>query len=140
MSWILATLLFVAVLALMAQLARRALGGAPGPRPPEGRAPEAIADASAELGSVEVTGDTLDLHGAAPAEIGALVDAFIESSRQRGTRWVRIIHGKGTGTQRRTVRARLARRADVIGFADAPPPSGWGATVVEIDIGPHGAP
>ena len=138
MSWILATLLFVAVLALLAQLARRALGGAPRPQPSED--PEASADASAELGSVEVTGDTLDLHGAAPAEIGALVDAFIESSRQRGTRWVRIIHGKGTGTQRRTVRARLARRADVIGFADAPPPSGWGATVVEIDIGPHGAP
>ena len=137
MSWILATLLFVAVLALLARLGRRALGG--GPRPPEDRPPEASAEAGADL-TIEATGDTLDLHGTAPAEIGALVDAFIETSRQRGTRWVRIIHGKGTGTQRRTVRARLARRADVIGFADAPPPSGWGATVVEIDIGPHGAP
>jgi DNA-nicking Smr family endonuclease len=98
------------------------------------------ADADADLAPVEATGDTLDLHGAAPAEIGGLVDAFIEASRQRGYRWVRIIHGKGTGTQRRTVRARLAQRADVIGFADAPPPSGWGATVVEIDTGAHGAP
>jgi dsDNA-specific endonuclease/ATPase MutS2 len=136
MSWILATLLFVATLVLLSRVGQRLLRDA---SKPQGR-PDGAPDDVASLPAVEATGDTLDLHGAAPAEIPGLVDAFIESSRQHGHRRVRIIHGKGTGTQRRTVRARLARRADVIGFADAPPPSGWGATIVEIDPGAQDAP
>jgi len=135
MSWILATLLFLAAIALLSRLGRRILEHTRLTH----EQPDDVQGVTG-LDAVEATGDTLDLHGAPPAEITALVDAFIESSRQRGHRWVRIVHGKGTGTQRRMVRARLAQRADVIGFRDAPPPSGWGATVVEIDTRNQGTP
>jgi dsDNA-specific endonuclease/ATPase MutS2 len=44
---------------------------------------------------------------------------------------VRIIHGKGIGVQRETVRAILARTPFVLDWTDAPPDAGGlGATIV----------
>jgi dsDNA-specific endonuclease/ATPase MutS2 len=50
-----------------------------------------------------------------------------------GFRALRIIHGRGIGAQRETVRAVLARTEFVADFRDAPAEAGgWGATVVTL--------
>lgn len=84
--------------------------------------------------------DSIDLHPFAPAEIGDLVDDWLDAVVAAG-RWseVRIVHGRGTGAARDRVRARLARRRDVAGFADAPEERGGrGATIVRIRVTPPG--
>jgi DNA-nicking Smr family endonuclease len=75
--------------------------------------------------------DALDLHPFAPREVREVVLSYLEAARQRGFREVRLVHGRGIGVQRESVRALLARHPDVLSFADAPPErGGWGATVV----------
>lgn len=76
---------------------------------------------------------TLDLHTFRPAEIGALLDAYLEACLERGLTQVRIVHGKGTGTLRRTVEAWLRRDPRVRSWAPGGfSGGGWGATVVEL--------
>ncbi|MGO9229855.1 MAG: Smr/MutS family protein [Bryobacteraceae bacterium] len=54
-------------------------------------------------------------------------------ARTGGFHLVRIVHGRGIGVQRETVRAILARTDFVAGFRDAPPEAGgWGATIVTL--------
>lgn len=123
MGWILGTLVLVL---LVAWLGRRYLGArTPEAAPPHGDASDAPVPAA--------IGDTLDLHGVPPREVNALVDAFLEVARVEGRRHVRIVHGKGIGARRRSVRAQLAGHPHVVTYGDAPLPSGWGATVVELD-------
>lgn len=75
----------------------------------------------------------LDLHTFAPREVPALVPVWLDECRAAGLREVRIVHGKGNGTLRRTVHAILERREDVVSFALAPPErGGWGATIVVL--------
>ena len=77
--------------------------------------------------------DALDLHAFAPTDVASVVDDYLREAQRAGFREVRLIHGRGTGTQRATVRALLARHPLVAGFADAPPErGGWGATVVTL--------
>jgi len=77
--------------------------------------------------------DALDLHAFAPKEVASVVDDYLREAQRAGFREVRLIHGRGSGTQRAIVRALLARHALVTGFADAPPDrGGWGATVVTL--------
>ena len=77
--------------------------------------------------------ETLDLHTFAPRDIPGVVDAYLEECSRRDLREVRLIHGRGTGTQRAIVQVRLARHPLVEAFADAPPDrGGWGATVVRL--------
>jgi dsDNA-specific endonuclease/ATPase MutS2 len=82
--------------------------------------------------SVEVVelGDTLDLHQFRPSDVGELVPDFLEDARAKGFQTVRIIHGKGTGTLRRTVHALLDRSPHVASYALA---ETWGATVVTLN-------
>jgi dsDNA-specific endonuclease/ATPase MutS2 len=76
---------------------------------------------------------TLDLHTFRPSEAGDVVDAFLEESRARGQREVRIVHGKGTGTLRELVHARLRRSPHVVSFRLGNESSGsWGATLVAL--------
>jgi DNA-nicking Smr family endonuclease len=75
----------------------------------------------------------LDLHSFAPRDIKQLVPDWIEACRAHDIYELRIVHGKGTGTLRRTVHAILAARTDVLHFALAPAArGGWGATLVSL--------
>lgn len=75
----------------------------------------------------------LDLHTFLPREVGDLVPTWLDACRERGLEELRIVHGKGTGSLRRTVHAILARRADVLSFRLAPETrGGWGATLVTL--------
>jgi DNA-nicking Smr family endonuclease len=82
--------------------------------------------------SIPIT-DVFDLHSVPPRDVRPIVEEYLYQARQRGFRCVRIIHGRGIGVQRETVRAILARTDFVTGFSDAPPGAGgWGATIVEL--------
>src|SRR5215211_9177933 len=78
--------------------------------------------------------DVFDLHPVPPREVRAVVEEYLREAQRLGYRVVRIIHGKGVGVQRETVRAVLARTPFVEHFADAPPGAGgWGATVAVLN-------
>jgi dsDNA-specific endonuclease/ATPase MutS2 len=77
--------------------------------------------------------DVFDLHSVPPRDVSPVVEEYLEQARARGFRFVRIIHGRGIGVQRETVRAILARTDFVTDIRDAPPEAGgWGATIVTL--------
>jgi dsDNA-specific endonuclease/ATPase MutS2 len=77
--------------------------------------------------------DTFDLHTIAPRDVKEAVEAYLEEAHKLGLTALRIIHGRGIGVQRETVRAILARTAFVASFSDAPAEAGgWGATIVTL--------
>lgn len=76
---------------------------------------------------------TLDLHAFRPADLKTLIPDYLEACRRQGIFQARIIHGKGTGTLRRTVHALLARIGTVVDFRLADETGGsWGATLVTL--------
>lgn len=73
----------------------------------------------------------LDLHTFDPREVKDLVVDYLAECRKKGILEVRLIHGKGTGTLRRTVQSVLDKRPEVSSYRLADGASGsWGATVV----------
>jgi DNA-nicking Smr family endonuclease len=74
----------------------------------------------------------LDLHTFNPREVKDLVPEYLAVCREKGILQVRIIHGKGTGTMRRTVHSILVRLPEVISFCLAGEGGGWGATIVAL--------
>ena len=81
---------------------------------------------------LEIT-DTLDLHAFAPRDIKSVTGTYLAAAYQKGFKIVRIIHGKGIGVQRETVRKVLAETDFVKSFKNAPEfSSGWGATIAEF--------
>jgi len=77
--------------------------------------------------------DALDLHSFAPRDIPSVVEEYLQEAWRAGFSEIRLIHGRGTGTQRAIVQALLARHPLVRAFADAPPErGGWGATIVSL--------
>lgn len=79
----------------------------------------------------------LDLHGRIVADAVAALDRFLEDSRRRGCRCVRIIHGKGFGSRtglpimKAHVDRWLRARSEVLAFCSAiPPDGGTGAVYV----------
>ena len=80
--------------------------------------------------------DALDLHAFAPRDVVSVVTEYLDAAAARGFREVRLIHGRGIGTQRQIVRSVLSRHPRVVDFIDAPPErGGWGATVVRLRTG-----
>ncbi len=84
--------------------------------------------------AVEVPIDgTLDLHLFRPGDVKELVPDYLSLCRERGILEVRIVHGKGTGSLRRTVHAILGRMESVVAFRLAGGDAGsWGATLVTL--------
>ena len=77
--------------------------------------------------------DVLDLHSFRPAEVPDVVREYLDAAYEKGFRELRIIHGKGIGVQRQTVRTLLGRDPRVEAFGDAPLEAGsWGATWVRM--------
>jgi len=82
---------------------------------------------------IEIT-DVFDLHPIPPRDVKRVVEEYLELAHEKGFRCVRIIHGKGIGVQRETVRAILARTPFVSDWTDAPPEAGGlGATIVTFE-------
>lgn len=77
--------------------------------------------------------DVLDLHSFRPREVADVVRDYLDAAYEKGLRELRIIHGKGVGVQRQTVRTLLGRDPRVDAFGDAPLEAGsWGATWVRL--------
>ena len=77
--------------------------------------------------------DVLDLHSFRPAEVPDVVREYLDAAYEKGFRELRIVHGKGIGVQRQTVRTLLSRDPRVEDFGDAPlEAGGWGATWVRM--------
>jgi dsDNA-specific endonuclease/ATPase MutS2 len=77
--------------------------------------------------------DVFDLHSIPPRDIRAVVEEYLIEAHRMGYRALRIIHGRGIGVQRETVRSVLSRTPFVTEFRDAPAEAGgWGATIVTL--------
>ena len=89
--------------------------------------------------------DVLDLHTVSPKDVKPVVEEYLSEAHRLGFPAVRIIHGRGIGVQRETVRKILERTPFIESFGDAPAEAGgWGATVailLQSDLcvpqGPH---
>jgi dsDNA-specific endonuclease/ATPase MutS2 len=77
--------------------------------------------------------DVFDLHTVPPRDVVPIVEEYLEEARRLGFKALRIIHGRGIGVQRETVRSLLAKTPFVESFSDAPlEAGGWGATIVTL--------
>jgi dsDNA-specific endonuclease/ATPase MutS2 len=78
-------------------------------------------------------GDVFDLHTVPARDVRAVVEEYLIEAHRIGYRALRIIHGRGIGTQREIVRTVLSRAPFVTEFRDAPAEAGgWGATIVTL--------
>jgi DNA-nicking Smr family endonuclease len=76
---------------------------------------------------------TLDLHTFDPREVKPLIQDYLRLCQEKGIFQVRIIHGKGTGTLRRTVHSILDMNPLVESYRHEGGSGGsWGATVVQL--------
>lgn len=99
---------------------------------PPDREPDAAEEAFEDALELEIT-DVLDLHSFPPREVADLVRDWLDAAYDQGFRELRIIHGRGVGVQRRTVRTLLERDPRVVDFRDASGEhGGWGATIVTL--------
>jgi dsDNA-specific endonuclease/ATPase MutS2 len=89
-------------------------------------------DGDEEVVRIPIT-DVLDLHTVPPRDVKGVVEEYLIEARGLGLKALRIIHGRGIGVQRETVRAILARTEFVADFRDAPAEAGgWGATIITL--------
>jgi dsDNA-specific endonuclease/ATPase MutS2 len=81
---------------------------------------------------IEIT-DVFDLHTIPPRDVKLVIEEYLRLAHEKGFKAVRIIHGKGIGVQRETVRRILARTPFVLDWTDASPGAGGlGATIARL--------
>lgn len=86
-----------------------------------------------EIIRIAIDGE-LDLHNFSPKALKTLLPDYLEECLKANIYEVRIVHGKGTGTLRRSVHAILQRSLLVKDFKLADMHSGsWGATIVTLN-------
>jgi dsDNA-specific endonuclease/ATPase MutS2 len=73
----------------------------------------------------------LDLHAFRPRDVASVVEEYVTAAHEAGLTEVRLIHGRGTGTQRGIVQRVLDRHPLVVEFYDAPD-AHLGATVAVL--------
>ena len=82
--------------------------------------------------------DEVDLHGCRTDEARELLAGFLREALKRGRRCVRVVHGKGLGSQGKQpvlkgkVRVWLAQRDEVIAFCQARPAEGGSGALVVL--------
>jgi dsDNA-specific endonuclease/ATPase MutS2 len=77
--------------------------------------------------------DVFDLHSVPPRDVRPIVQEYLQEAHRAGFKALRIVHGRGIGVQRETVRSILAKTPFVESFGDAPlEAGGWGATIVTL--------
>jgi DNA-nicking Smr family endonuclease len=76
--------------------------------------------------------DELDLHGLNRAQAGPVIRDFLDQAKARRLQCVRIVHGKGAGVLRETLRGALPERAEVLGFVEAPAAQGGSGAVLVL--------
>jgi dsDNA-specific endonuclease/ATPase MutS2 len=87
---------------------------------------------SAEPFRIDIS-DVLDLHSVPPRDTQLVVEEYLEEAKLMGFKALRIIHGRGIGVQRETVRKILRQTTFIASFGDAPAEAGgWGATLVTL--------
>jgi DNA mismatch repair protein MutS2 len=78
-------------------------------------------------------GVEVDLRGMTVHEAQEHLDRYLDDAALAQLPWVRIIHGKGTGTLRRAMRTFLQRHPLVTSYESAPPREGGeGVTVAKL--------
>ncbi len=89
-------------------------------------------DSEEDFEPVEIPIDgVLDLHTFRPGDVKELLPEYLAACREKGILRVRVIHGKGSGTLRKTVHSILGRLPLVASFRTAGEDAGgWGATIV----------
>lgn len=81
---------------------------------------------------IPITGE-LDLHAFAARDVASVVEAYVAACQERNIHALRLVHGRGTGTQRAVVHRVLRSLPAVVSFGDAPAErGGFGATVVTL--------
>ena len=81
-------------------------------------------------------GPELHLLGRTTDEVGELVEQYLDDAFMAGLPTVRLVHGKGTGALRKTVRTLLSAHPLVESFRDGEPSEGGaGATVAALKVG-----
>jgi len=98
----------------------------------ENQSPESLEKCPDQIVEIPIDG-VLDLHTFNPKEIRQLLDDYLTECHRINILEIRIIHGKGRGILRDTVKALLERHPLVLAHCQAPPEAGgWGATLVTL--------
>lgn len=89
-------------------------------------------DENIEAVEIPIEG-VLDLHSFSPKQVKDVVMDYLDACVERRLNIVRIIHGKGIGTLKRTVHALLKRHPAVVSYhLDSQLFGGEGATIVHL--------
>ena len=82
---------------------------------------------------VRSPGLEIDLRGQTVEEALERLERYLDQATMAGLPWVRVIHGKGTGTLRVAVQRTLKDHPLVASYETAPPAEGGeGATIVRL--------